>query len=307
MAVLNPPQALPGVAYAIVKFLHRVGGSVPRSRMLAALYPTGGAEDQGNLRDTVSALRALELVSDNGGYLQITERLGRRLGESMTRPEFDAIMRREIHAVDRDGDPWTDASAIGGRDAGRALSWFLAQPALGPALAFDGPPERSADIRQRADLKGYEILAFENVERFRPFLRWAVALGFASPVKVMTGGGKATTLHEPVPTAALAAEIERIGARRVAITDLLNDLRTAMPYLPGGTTGLRLQDRMRAPIDPAALKGRLHSSLGEGLLTLESLGTISLSGLADAEGVIIDNGIEGRRVTHVAINAEVAR
>lgn len=309
MAILNPPQALPGVAFALLRFLHREGGAAPRDRTLAALHPGGDGAEQGNLRDTISALRALKLVEDGEGTLRITERLAGRLDDPFTRAGFDAALRREVHAVDRDGDPWNDASAGGGRDAGRALSWFLAQPALAPPLTFDGPPDRSADLRQRADLGAGPdaVLAFENDVRFGAFRRWAVGLGLATPVRVRTQAGQVATHLEPVPTAALAAELARRGPGQVPVGRLLNDLRRDMPYLPGGATTDGLEARVGAPLDPAAQRGRLHTSLGEALLTLEASGEIELSGLDDADGVVLEDGIDGRRVTHVTITTAVSR
>lgn len=317
MAVFNPPQALPGAAFVLVRFLLRVGGSAPRPRVVAALHPfssdtePGNTSDtkQGNVNDTVTVLKALGLLDETEETLRITDRLAQHLEEPLTRAVFDTALRREVHAVDRDGDPWDDTSAVGGRDAGRALSWFLSQPALAAPMTFDGPPERSADLRQRADLGGAAdaVLAFENDVRFGAFRRWAVGLGLATPVRARSQSGQIVTYLEPVPTAAIAAELALSVRSRVPVSDLLSELRTTMPYLPGGVTAERLEARTGAPLDAAVQRGRLHTSLGEALLTLEARGLLTLDALADAEGVILEHGQDGRRVTHVTINSEVTK
>lgn len=309
MAVFNPPQALPGVAFSLVRFVQREGSSALRSRVVAALDPFRGDTVSGNVTDTVTVLRALGLLDEIDETLRITGRLAQHLDEPLTKSAFDAALRREVHAVDRDGDPWEDASAVGGRDAGRALSWFLSQPALSAPMAFDGPPERSADLRQRADLGGGAdaVLAFENDVRFGAFRRWALELGLATPVRARSHSGQVTTYLEPVPTGAIAAELARSARGNVPVSDLLSGLLTAMPYLPGGATAERLKARAGAALDPAVQRGRLHTSLGEALLTLEARGFVKLDALADADGVILEHRSDGRRVTHVTFNSEVTR
>lgn len=307
MAVFNPPQALPGIAFALARFVQREGGNAPRARVEAALDPFRRDAVSGNVNDTVTVLKALELLDETDEVLGITDRFAQHLDEPLTRAAFDRALRREVHAVDRDGDPWNDTSAVGGRDAGRALSWFLSQPALAAPMAFDGPPERSADLRQRADLGGAAdaLLAFENDVRFGAFRRWAVGLGLATPVRARSQSGPTATYLEPVPTAGIEAEICFLSPSHMPVGELLGELRRAMPYLPGGATAERLEARAGAPIDPAVQRGRLHTSLGEVLLTLEARGLVTFDALADADGVIVEHGPDGRKVTHVTFNAEV--
>lgn len=309
MAVFNPPQALPGVAFALARFVQREGGSAPRARVDAALDPFRGNDVSGNVKDTVIVLKALELLDETDEVLCITDRFAQRLDEPLTRAAFEVALRREVHAVDRDGDPWDDSSAVGGRDAGRALSWFLCQPALAAPMAFDGPPERSADLRQRADLGGAAdaLLAFENDVRFGSFRRWAVGLGLATPVRARSHSGQIATYVEPVPTAAIEAELSLLSPNHMPVGGLLDELRRAMPYLPGGATAERLIARVGAPLDPAVQRGRLHTSLGEALLTLEARGLVTFEALADADGVILEHGPDGRKVTHVTFSAEVTK
>jgi hypothetical protein len=307
MAVLNPPEALPGAAFVITKYLQRKGSAVSDDElisMLSPLHPIDPEKKSGNVFRTLPVMESLGLISDRR-TVALAESFASHLDDPVTRPRFDTALRRTLTDPQRDGDdPWEDLSdSSGGRDITRALTWFLAQPACGAPLTFGSSREHDADARQLGDLErlGLNAKAVPNIEQWRPFRRWATALGLSTPCRVMIGGTMSDAL-EPIPVVAIAAELESIEAGQHALPEVLRRLRIAMPYLPGGELARKLQARIGAPIDPDEREGFLASSLTESLLLLEARGTIRLTSLADAEGVQVRDSGKTRNLTHVTIN-----
>lgn len=302
MAVINPPDALPGAAFVITKYLQRTETAVAADELSALLSPLRPQEPGtrlGNIHRTLTVMENLGMVGDRN-VVSLADDFAARIDEPVTRPRFDSALRRLIVDPRRNGDdPWDDLSdSAGGRDIARALSWFLAQHAVGSALIFGGPGEHDADARQLNDLQGLgpNARAVPNPEQWNSFRRWAPALGLATPCRVLAGAAL-----EPVPAAAIAAELAERSPGQHPLPEVLRDLRTVMPYLPGGATAAQLEARIGGPIDPDERDGFLASSLAESLLLLEARGTISLNALADAEGVQVRDGEKPRPLTHITI------
>jgi hypothetical protein len=307
MAVLNPPEALPGAAFVITKYLQRKGSAVSDDELIAMLSPLHKIDPEkksGNVFRTLSVMENLGLISDRR-TVGLTESFASDLDDPVTRPRFDAVLRRALADPERDGDdPWGDLSdSTGGRDITRALTWFLAQPACGAPLTFGSSGAHDADARQIGDLErlGANAKAVPNNEQWRPFRRWATALGLATPCRVTIGGTMSDAL-EPIPAEAIAAELEGVTPGQHALPDVLRRLRIAMPYLPGGELARKLQARIGAPIDPDEREGFLASSLTESFLLLEARGSILLTSLSDAEGVQVRDGGKTRNLTHITIH-----
>jgi hypothetical protein len=306
MAVINPPDALPGAAFVITKYLQRTNAPVAADELASLLSPMRPQEPGarlGNIHRTLSVMENLGMIGDRD-VVGLTDDFAARIDEPVTRPRFDSALRRLIVDPRRNGDdPWDDFnSSAGGRDIARALTWFLAQPAVGSPLIFGGPGEHDADARQLNDLQalGPNTRAVPNQEQWNSFRRWAPALGLATPCRVLIGG-RLTDALEPVPAPAIAAELADVKPGQRPLPEVLRELRTVMPYLPGGATAAQLEARIGTPIDPDERDGFLASSLAESLLLLEARGTISLRALADAEGVQVRDGETTRPLTHITI------
>jgi hypothetical protein len=307
MAVINPPDALPGAAFVITKYLQRTEASVAADELASLLAPMRPQEPGtrlGNIHRTLTVMENLGMIGDRD-VVSLTDDFAAHIDRPVTRPRFDRALRRMLVDPRRDGEnPWDEMSnSTGGRDIARALTWFLAQPALGSVLIFGGPDEHDADARQLHDLQelGPNTRAVPNQEQWNSFRRWAPALGLATPCRVLIGG-RSTDALEPVPAPAIAAELADMKPGRRSLPEVLRELRTSMPYLPGGATAAQLRDRIGASIDPDERDGFLASSLAESLLLLEARGTITLSALADAEGVQIRDGATARNLTHISIS-----
>lgn len=311
MAVINPPDALPGAAFVITKYLQRAEAAVAADELasiLAPLRPQEPGTRLGNIHRTLAVMENLGMVGGRD-MVSLTDDFAARIDRPVTRARFDSALRRMIADPLRNGnDPWDDTgNSDGGRDIARALSWFLAQPALGSALIFGGPGDHDVDARQLNDLQalGTNTRAVPNPEQWTSFRRWAPALGLATPSRVFVGG-RLTDALEPVPAPAIAAELAEMKSGQRPLPEVLRDLRTAMPYLPGGATAAQLEARIGGPIDDDERDGFLASSLAESLLLLEARGTISLSALADAEGVQVRDGERTRPLTHITIRKAAA-
>ena len=310
MAVLNPPVALPGVAHVTAKFLHLRGGKVSRDELAAMLSPFQDAESalrpSANLGGTLTVMESLGILTGKK-TVTLADGFAAQLDSEASRSSFEAAMRRTIVDPGRDSeDPWDDDSNEGGRDIARALTWFLAQPANGEPLGFGVAEPHDADARQLDELKaaGPNTRAIINAEHWRPFRRWSTFLGLAAPARVAIAG-KMTDVLEPIPVTAIAAELQKMDSGQQPLPEVLKELRTAMPYLPGGRTAKQLEQRLGAAIDADEREGFLASSLAESLLLLESRGSVALAALADAPGVQLRDGEQTRIVTHISVK-EVA-
>ena len=311
MAVINPPDALPGAAFVITKFLQWTDTPVDAQSLATVLSPMRAPEAgnrSGNVHRTLTVMESLGLI-DAADEVRLSEEFSTQLDDPLTRPRFDRIMRRVLVDPQRDGkDPWEDPSdSTGGRDVTRALTWFLAQPAVGSPLIFGGPPSHDADARQLDDLRalGPNTRAVPNQEQWNSFRRWAPALGLATPCRVLVGN-RLTDALEPVPAPAINAELAELEPGQHPLQEVLQGLRSAMPYLPGGSSAEQLRNRTGTAIDPDERDGFLASSLAESLLLLEARGSISLTSLADAQGVQVRDGTSVRRLTHITTGKAAA-
>jgi hypothetical protein len=310
MAVLNPPVALPGVAYVIAKFLHVRGAKVSRDALAPLLSPFQEPEvvlkPSANLGGTLAVMESLGILTGKK-TVTLADGFAAQLDGDVSRSSFEAAIRRTIVDAGRDSeDPWENDSSEGGRDIARALTWFLAQPANGEPLGFGVAEPHDADARQLDELRaaGPNTRAIINIEHWRPFRRWSTFLGLATPARVAIAG-KMTDVLEPIPVGAIAAELQKTDSGQQPLPAVLNELRVAMPYLPGGRTAKQLEHRLGAAIDPDEREGFLASSLAESLLLLESRGSITLTALADAAGVQLRDDTRTRAVTHITVK-EVA-
>ena len=115
-------------------------------------------------------------------------------------------------------------------DVAVGLAWLLAQDPVRPLpqTYSDGPERALNDQKLRSYIAG--------PDQWRPFLRWAVALGCAEFSQV---GNRRLIL--PDPTAALAEELPPIPHAGMSARDFYAAVTKALPVLDGG----RISDFMR--------------------------------------------------------------
>ena len=278
---LNQPDISPAVAEAIYRQLRGApGGHLSEETVRRRVVPDG----LGSLAGTtmfVSTLRELKaiaaLVDDATGNLALNARDGRADATSMA-----AIIRQAAMDAERDRDVWErdeDGYLVltGALDFVRAIAWLLSLPLEDAPYAWQNADRLSAADLQRQQLPDLVVL---NEERWRPFTRWAVYLGFATNA----GGGLI-----PDPTRAVREALRAMyGGRRsewVTFDRALDDLAGALPVLDTGIY-------RRAVVEHGApgAGGTVSASLTLAFRRLEKAKDIQLDvGAGDAAKVVFAN------------------
>src|SRR5207248_2958519 len=84
-----------------------------------------------------------------------------------------------------------------------------------------------------------------NVERWRPFVRWARYLGFITDMSLYSGSGTSLDVVVPDPTDAVRAVLPEClnGLEWTPMDALLPALATRLPVLDGGVYRHAIQDK----------------------------------------------------------------
>lgn len=300
MAVLNPPRANPGLGRSIVNFLIENRSTWNEAGLAEAFKPVGVNDDANaadGVRNTLSAFRAIGMLEHGAEGSTVVASSVAASGRSFDRTQFRRLMLKHVFDLERDGDPWPLASGegmtSGARDLSRALSWFLAQDALGEPLSWASNVERLQATQFGTNEN--DRWALVNDTRWSAFSRWAPALGLAVPSVVRSKAGLV-----PLPTIAVADAIEGMPAIRLPIFEFLDSLSQTLPVLPGGLIRNGLVARLGSDPDPGVQAHAVDSSLAQVLRILEARGRITFATLADAEGVQLST-LDQARTTHVTL------
>lgn len=307
MAVLNPPGALPGLARSIVNhlLLTRATYDVPR---LTALFAPAGINTSKDwtrgVDNTLSAARAIGLIeASRGEEVALPETVQNKAeGRSFTRAAFRRLLRELVLDVRRDGDPWAvddEARTAGARDLNRALSWFLAQDALGPALTWTGPDEHNAERLQSTQLRHLPVedRPIVNDTRWGAFGRWVLAMGLAAPAP-MRG---ADTGIVPLPLDAIRDIALRMERRKWPVAEFLDALAVALPVVDGGVFRDGLRNVLSEESDPGVRAHAVDSSIAQAVLLLEDERCLDLTYGSDAEARVFMDPAGDRKVINVEI------
>jgi hypothetical protein len=164
------------------------------------------------------------------------------------------------------------------------LTWFLQLSPLNPLqLSWAGGPEPL--------VMALSFEAVSNPEQWRPFQRWALALGLAR----RSDFGRARVLI-PDATAAISDQLPYLPASTSA-ADWLAALRKRLPVL-GATTLLEQLPQGGPTWD------KLAPGVVIGLLKLEKAGILSLQPSDDASDVIsLDLGSSTRQVGRISVRS----
>jgi hypothetical protein len=272
--------------------------------------------------DTMNAaLRPAHVVSGEADALLASLRVGRdiglldRSGAARTDREADWALQEQARSQ---RDKWYAdparfrvlvrrallAKAIDDIAAGETpsdvavgLAWLLAQDPVRPLLqAYGDGPERALNDQNMSPY-------IAGPSQWRPFLRWAVALGCAAFSHV---GSRRLVL--PDPTAAVAEELPAIPRAGVPARDFYAAVNKELPVLDGGQISEFMRAKRGECADPRgdALVGPAFSLA---LRRLQGQGVIELHREADA-GYRVNGVLHGQRwtfdrVTRRSLNANV--
>lgn len=300
MAVLNPPRTLPGLGRAIVNHLLDARRTSTEEDLVATFKPEGlnpGAEAAGGIRNTISSLRAISVLDTaSDGTLQLGARV------PPPKAPFDAVQFRRLLQArvfdqSRDGDIWStqlgDGHTSGARDLNRALTWALAQDALGRPLSWaDNIQTLQAKQFGSNDRESWPIV---NDTRWVAGSRWIVALGLATPSIIKDKPGVV-----PIPVTAIDDALRIAPEERMGVHDLLALIGQELPILHGGSMRTGLVSILGADPDGGIASECADSSVGQALRILEERGRVSFETLPDAQGIRLSR-FDAARQTHVTV------
>lgn len=206
-------------------------------------------------------------TSDQAADWTLREQIRSQSDEWYADPvKFRTIVRRALlaKAVDDISEGVTPS------DVAVGLAWLLAQDPVRPlARNYGAGPERALNLQQ---LDSY----IKGTSQWRPFLRWAVALGCA---ELSQAGGQRLVL--PDPTAALAEELPSISPAGLPAKEFFAAVAGRLPVLDSGL----ISDFMRAEraecADPRG-DAMVGPTFSLALRRLEGRGIIHLRREADA-------------------------
>lgn len=302
MAVLNPPRTLPGLGRAIVNHLLDARRSSTAEDLVAAFKPEGlnsDTEAAGGLKNTISSLRAINVLDTNSdGNLQ--------LGALVPAPkapfnaaQFRRVLQARVFDLGRDGDVWAprpgDGHTSGARDLNRALTWLMAQDALGQPLSWkDNLQTLQPEQFGTNDRESWPIV---NDTRWVAASRWILALGLATPSVMKDRAGVV-----PLPVTAVDDALRNVPEDRLGIQDLLARIGQAVPVLHGGSMRGGLASLLATDPDPGIAAECADSSVGQALRILEERGRVKFETLPDAQGIRLSR-FDAARQTHAIVKA----
>ena len=279
---------------------------------VAILYPVCrwlSQRDRTPFSDMNAALRPAHLVGGEADALLASLRVGRdiglldRFGNTRTSDEtadwalqepvrsqrdewyadparFHILVRRALlaKAVDDIAEGQTPS------DVAVGLAWLLAQDPVYPlAQAYRDGPEGA--------LNSQNMLPYiAGPDQWRPFLRWAVALGCAEYSQV---GSRRLILLDP--TAALAEELPPIPHAGVSARAFYEALTRELPVLDGGRISDFMREKRGETADPRG-DAMVGPAFSLALRRLQGQGVIDLHREADA-GYRVNGVLHGQRWT----------
>ena len=300
MAVLNPPRTLPGLGRAIVNYLLDARRSSTEEDLVAAFKPDGLNPDKtasDGLANTISSLRAINVLETTpDGTLQLGPLVPTPKSQ-FDAPAFRQLLQSRVFDLGRDGDVWAtqlgDGHTSGARDLNRALTWVMAQDALGQPLSWtENLQTLQSEQFATTDRESWAIV---NDTRWVAASRWIVALGLATPSVMKDSSGVV-----PLPVDAIDDALRAMPADRLPIHDLLARIGHALPVLHGGAMRSGLVSLLGGDPDPGISADCADSSVGQALRILEERGRIRFETLPDAQGIRLSR-FDAARQTHATV------
>jgi hypothetical protein len=291
MALLNPPQILPSVAWVLFRALQAADGfALPRDELAKSVAPAAlprgkdaapGPGTKG-FDDTLTAGLMIGLFDRDDDTICLHRGLPDGVLDQRRRDQQFRPLVRDLILRDAVNHGLWDSSE-GARDLTRALAWFLAQNPLrppGPWNELDG-----ADVAQERQF-GTDEVVFSNDTRWGAFERWSKFLGFSSHLPRGSGSrlpqDKDKDVLVPDPTEVIRHAVPSVfTAQRQEIGIVIEELGQKIPVLDGGSYRREVEARMK----PEAVRGtaeELSPSLTHALLRLRDERVIVLEDLADA-------------------------
>ncbi len=291
MALLNPDPALtlPTAMWLTFQTVADLG-PLTQSDLLGLISPTAIRRDTATqerdasapARAAVRTLRDFDLIAPDERDRLTTTVSG---AKPVTYRTFCALLRTTLLSSPPNDPPLDEAGA---NDLLRALAWLLTTNPI------ESPWMEARAAQQK--VPNESTLVFVNSTRWNGFRYWAEALGFAEPALFGAEAGATLVAN---PTRALREMVTATyrPGDDVPISRMMQDLRAAIPVLPGGAVSRALGfDYDTRQVDFATAY-----ALDGGQLR----GWLSLQRRADAADTMQfagpDDGGQSRVVSHVVI------
>jgi len=308
MALLNPPETLPGVARVLFRALQAADGfGLPKDELAASVAPAAlprgeraapGPGSRG-FDHTLAACLTISLFERDGDVIRLHPGLPDSARDRRRRDqEFRPLVCDLVLADAVNHGLWD--SSEGARDLTRALAFYLAQNPLRPPGPWNDPD--GVDVAQERQFRAGEVI-FSNDTRWGAFDRWATFLGFGSrlPRSCQLTRDKDVLVPDPTEVIRRVIPLELTGQRQ-EISVVVERLSQRIPVLDGGSYRREVEAKMK----PETIRGsaeELSPSLAHALLRLRGEQVIVLEDLADAPlKVRLPEGFgPGRTITHASL------
>ena len=263
------------------------GGRLNREALAELVVPAGLSKGPGGEKmfgDTLRELCSIGALAADGDSVALPGDVDApREPGAMRRIVRDTAMRAELAS-----DLWEkdDAGSLintGARDLVRALAWFLSLDVNEGPFEFEKTDPALTELQQRHT---GERPIF-NVERWRPFVRWARYLGFVQEMSLYSGAGTSLFVLIPDPTRAVAAVLPKCVHPHewTPIADVMSLLAERLPVVDGGVFRRSIHEK-GAP----ASTSDCSSSLTLTFQRLTALELVELEvGAGDAPKVLLAN------------------
>lgn len=288
MSVLNVFYAFPSRVVGTARYLLRCPQrQETRERLEAIVSPEHLHSVKGEgamIKTVISECIKMGLFCQSGDVVSISEFANERLGRGRF---VDGAFRNLLTEL------LFSASNTENHDFGRLLAWFLAQ-----------------DITtMRADQDGFQNLVTSQAGTnklgpisdviYDDFCYWSVYLGFARKQRLQSEESEHLM---PDPTDFLERSLPKLipeGKRAiVSLPEMTARIASLCPVFEGGSLYSSVERYL-----PSRPHSELYSAPSLGLLRLNERGVITLTNRSDAEAVVLVDGRDRTRYTHLTWNA----
>lgn len=275
MALLNPPQVLPNVAFIAFRAVLRSGEVGLDDLVRLISHP--GAEKSQVVELTVRGGREIGLFEmDDNQVVTLGSQLAGLKPEPDVRLERASFRRAAIGLVlGPAANDYPSDTEGGATDFVRGLCWYLLQnPSDAPARFSDSGGKRGAATLKASQLGEHDDAVLRNDTRWGSFARWSTYLGFCR-------GHSQGIVPEPTPVVRDAILSDVLEPGTMAITEAIGQLSVALPVLDHGRYWTEMTKLVTPDIVPK--RGEISATLSQSLLRLNDSGHIKLTRRSDAD------------------------
>lgn len=256
----------------VIKYLKNTKKQYTKQELEDVFSPSNARGSSSVFKEVYTVLEALGLLKVDNDFVKLNLP---QVKQSILFTIRDAVFNKEF--LERD-------------DFSLTLAWFLTQNSIKNLHWSDNVVNTvSSDLND-----DYLELDLTNNSRWQHFGYWCIYLGFATKIYIAE-----KTYLCPDPTEAISNELKSIylKTKELTIKEFLLSLSTTLPVLEYGSIRKKINEAIREGLQLP--EDTLSKSTSLALLRLESRNIIKLVHKADADSVLIQDGIKNKTISHI--------